>query len=198
MKSLLSAAFLLLIFATGSKAQEQTPLQKHVAFFDANNDGIVYPTETYKGLRAIGLNAALSLAASALINGFMSPKTTPDGKFNPLLPIYVSNINKAMHGGDTGVYDSNGGFVEANFEAIFEKHAKTNPNALTKQELDEMLQANKDSDVAGGNASSAEWNVLYNLCKDKDGFLQKETIRKVIDGSLFYELQKANQSSLKQ
>jgi peroxygenase len=28
---------------------ELTPLQKHVAFFDRNKDGVIYPSETYQG-----------------------------------------------------------------------------------------------------------------------------------------------------
>jgi hypothetical protein len=28
---------------------ELTPLQKHVAFFDRNKDGVIYPAETYQG-----------------------------------------------------------------------------------------------------------------------------------------------------
>ncbi|WOK91932.1 peroxygenase 3 [Canna indica] len=90
MKSLVSAAaFLLLLFAAaGSKAQAQTPLQRHAAFFDSNKDGKVYPSETY-----------------------------------------------------------------------------------------------------------SKWTVLYSLGKDKNGFLQKETVRKVLNGSLFYEWERARQSS---
>jgi peroxygenase len=28
---------------------ELTPLQRHAAFFDRDKDGVIYPSETYKG-----------------------------------------------------------------------------------------------------------------------------------------------------
>lgn len=31
---------------------ELTPLQRHVAFFDRNKDGVIYPSETYEGTHA--------------------------------------------------------------------------------------------------------------------------------------------------
>jgi peroxygenase len=41
-------------------------------------------------------------------------------------------------------------FVPAKLDEMFTKHAKTVPNALTKDELDEMLKDNREKmDVAG-------------------------------------------------
>jgi hypothetical protein len=32
-----------------SSTADLTPLQRHVAFFDRNKDGVIYPSETYQG-----------------------------------------------------------------------------------------------------------------------------------------------------
>ncbi|KAJ8459970.1 hypothetical protein OPV22_032896 [Ensete ventricosum] len=182
----------------GEEEMEMTPLQKHVAFFDRNNDGIIYPSETYRGFRAIGSSVALSAASAVFINGFLSPKTSPGKIPSPLLPIYVKNIHKGKHGSDSGVYDSEGRFVASKFEGIFQKHAKTNPNALTSKELMEMLRANREpKDYSGRLAGWTEWKVLYMLCKDKEGLLQKETVRAVYDGSLFVKMEEEQKSSKK-
>lgn len=45
--------------------------------------------------------------------------------------------------------------------------------------------------------SSVEWKVLYKLAKDKNGLLQKETIRGVYDGSLFEQLKKQKSADKK-
>ncbi|XP_028115230.1 probable peroxygenase 4 isoform X8 [Camellia sinensis] len=80
-------------------------------------------------------------------------------------------------------------FVPSKFEEIFCKHARTNPNALTSAELKEMRKANREpKDYGGWISSFAEWTVLYILCKDKNGLLQKDTIRGVYDGSLFEQM----------
>lgn len=39
-----------------------------------------------------------------------------------------------------------------------------------------------------------EWKVLYSLGKDENGFLHKDTVRAVYDGSLFERLEKEQKS----
>ncbi|KAF8398950.1 hypothetical protein HHK36_014815 [Tetracentron sinense] len=173
-------------------------LQKHVAFFDRNNDGIVYPWETYQGFRAIGCGIPLSTVSAFLINVALSGKTRP-GKFPSLLfPVNVKNIHMAKHGSDSGVYDTEGRFVSSKFEDIFQKHAVSNSNALTSEELMGMLKANRmPKDYSGWVASWTEWKILYVLCKDKNGLLQKDTIKAVYDGSLFEHMEKERSSARK-
>ncbi|KAL7260259.1 hypothetical protein ACSBR1_006017 [Camellia fascicularis] len=90
-------------------------------------------------------------------------------------------------------------FVPSKFEEIFSKHARKNANALTSDELMGMLKANRvPKDHKGWLASYTEWKILYVLCKDKNGLLQKETIRAVYDGSLFEQMAKEKASSRKQ
>ncbi|KAK4371185.1 hypothetical protein RND71_010660 [Anisodus tanguticus] len=132
------------IHQEGIEKREPTPLEKHVMFFDIDKNGIIYPWETFQGFRKIGSGIFLSIFASFFINFGLSRNTRP-GKWPSLLfPIEVKNIKFAKHGSDSGVYDSEGRFVHEKFEEIFKKHARSNGNALTGQELDELLKANRE------------------------------------------------------
>ncbi|CAN1244566.1 Probable peroxygenase 4, partial [Linum perenne] len=81
-------------------------------------------------------------------------------------------------------------FVPEKFEEIFAKHAKTNRHALTSEELGEMLKSNREpKNYSGWLASYSEWKILFHLGKDKNGLLQKDTVRSVYDGSLFERME---------
>lgn len=170
-----------------------TTLQKHVMFFDCNKDGIIYPWETYKGFRAIGCGILFSIGAAIFIHIMLGCKTKPGKFLSPILPIAIKNIKGGKHGSDSGVYDAEGRFIPAKFEEIFMKHSKTLKTALTSHELEEMIRANREpKDYKGWIMAYAEWKVLYVLCKDKHGLLQKETIKAAFDGSLFQQLATRN------
>lgn len=177
---------------------ENNALQKHAFFFDRNQDGIVYPWETFQGFRAIGCGFALSTAAAIFINGALSQKTRPGQSLSPLFPIEIKNIQRSKHGSDTGVYDDEGRFVPDKFEAIFRKYARSHESAFTSDELMEMLKANREpKDYGGWIGAWVEWNVLYYLCKDRRGLLHRDIIRGVYDGSLFEKMERERKSAKK-
>ncbi|KAJ0495074.1 putative plant seed peroxygenase [Helianthus annuus] len=169
---------------------DQNVLQKHVEFFDRNNDGVIYPWETFQGFRAIGCGILLSSFAAVFINVGLSGKTRPGKRYpNLLFPIHIANIKMAKHGSDSGVYDAHGRFVPSKFEEIFHKYARTNSEALTTDELDEFLKGNREpKDYGGWIGGLSEWKILYYLAKDKTGLLKKDTIKAVYDGSLFEKM----------
>ncbi|GMN72230.1 hypothetical protein TIFTF001_052812, partial [Ficus carica] len=68
----------------GHSHNNMSVLQQHAAFFDQDNNGIVYPWESYTGI---------------IPRGWLP---------NPLFPVYIANIHRAKHGSDSGVYDTEG------------------------------------------------------------------------------------------
>ncbi|KAL6911445.1 hypothetical protein ACP4OV_000250 [Aristida adscensionis] len=175
-----------------------TDLQKHVGFFDGNGDGIITMGETYNGFRSLGFGPVASSASAVFINSALGPITRPPNATSPMFDIYIENIQKGIHGSDTGSYDAQGKFVPEKFNEIFSKHGKTQPDALTSDEVDEMLNANsKPGDAKGSLAAKTEWKVLYGLAKDQNGLLHKADVRRVYDGSLFYDKKEEVASSKK-
>ncbi|KAI8799792.1 caleosin, partial [Cladochytrium replicatum] len=164
-----------------------TVLQQHMEFFDRDKNGIVYPWETFLGFYALGFNWLFSIL-TILLTEFYSIQDSwiP----NPLMPIYIKNSHRLKHGSDSDVYDEEGRFVPEKFEELFSKFDKDKKKALTLNEILEMTKSMRNiGDLVGMTAMKLEWLTLYMLC-GKNGMIDKESIRRQYDGTLFYRIER--------
>jgi peroxygenase len=168
---------------------DPSALQQHIAFFDRDDDSIIWPSDIYNGFRELGFSIVFSLGA-LLINVFFSYPTHLAHSYipDPFLRIHVDSIHKAKHGSDTGIYDSDGHLRPALFDELFDKFDKSGTGGLDYNELISLLSKDRQAaDPAGWSFAFMEWWTTW-LLLQKDGRVWKEDLRQCYDGSLFWRI----------
>ena len=161
-----------------SKAPHLTPLQRHVAFWDSNGDGIITTREVYTGFRSLGFSAPFSLAG-LLINLFFSYPTCLGHSYirDPWFRIYIDSIHKAKHGSDTGIYDSDGNVREPLFYETFDKLDSSAKGSLGVGDLLTLLKKDRAAvDPAGWSFAIMESGTTW-LLMQKGGRVWKKDLR---------------------
>lgn len=175
----------------------KTALQRHCAFFDRDQDGIISMTDTFKSLRILGFNWLFALAGMLFIHITMSYQTSPSWIPSWRMPIYLERINRCRHGSSSEAYDFEGNVVSIpavqNLLVRFDTERRGGLNAA---ELVWMIWNLRDSyDFFGWIMSAVWWSALYILVADKRGILSQEAIIAQYDGSLFYMLEAQNRKN---
>lgn len=172
-------------------SETRTDLQKHVDFFDRDNDGDIQVNETYDGLRALGMGRGKSAVVSTVIGGALGRKTGAPW-YSPTTVI-TSGIHHGKHGSDTDIYDAKG---HADFKAVekeFTAHDADKNQVLDASELEALMLSNREE--SGEAAARAEFEMLLELAGEPTqvngetvSTLSKERFHQLYDGSLFYRL----------
>nr|AEB77763.1 caleosin [Auxenochlorella protothecoides] len=174
---------------TYSPPRNLTVMQQHIAFWDRDHDGVIYPHDTFIGFRRLGFNLAICLASVPIIHGTFAWWSQDNWLPNPMFPILVKNIHRGKHGSDSEVYDTEGRFVPEKFEEIWSKYDKGNKGALTKHEIWTMIKGQRNiMDPVGWTAAWLEWFVSYLLVARQDKMMYKDDVRGILDGTIFYQI----------
>ncbi|MBM3276349.1 MAG: EF-hand domain-containing protein, partial [Candidatus Sericytochromatia bacterium] len=166
-----------------------TPLERHVMFFDRDNDGKIHVSETRSGLQELGTPFGLGWILALAINAGLSRNVM--GKVG--LTLDVDKIHKGKHPGDTGVYDAKGEYVSERFERVKTFDADKS-GALSWKEIKALMAANGGG--KGNFAALGEFGLLFYLAKDRQekdgnktvGALSLDRLKQLYDGTLFYRL----------
>lgn len=114
---------------------DKTVVEQHTVYFDRDNDGIIWPSDTYRGFRDFGWSVPLSLFATFIINVNLSYPTLPSWLPDPRFPIYVKRMYKDKHGSDSMSFDNEGRFRPQSFEDFFAKYDRGNKGGLDKRDI---------------------------------------------------------------
>ncbi|KAH6644392.1 Caleosin related protein-domain-containing protein [Boeremia exigua] len=173
----------------------QTVLQQHCAFFDRDADGILWPSDTYTGFRALGFSVLVSAIALFIIHLNFAFPTSDSWVPDPCFRINLANVHRTKHGSDSDVFDQQGRFRPQAFEDVFAKYGDAGgggegkgEEGLSLRALARMIWAQRNvGDVIGWGGAVFEWGVTWLMIWPEDGVLRKEEVRRVFDGSLFHE-----------
>lgn len=164
-------------------------LEQHCLFFDPDADGVIWPTDTFRGLWQLGYPFWLIVSATVIIHtGFSWFSSDAWILPDPFFRLKVKQMHRSKYGSDTHVFDQEGRFHPQLFENIFTKYDKENKGGLTFMDGMRMLYGNRVvADFAGMLAGFIEWLLTYFLIANEEGLCMKEDLRKCYDGSIFFE-----------
>lgn len=166
-----------------------TPLQGHVAFFDRDGDGIIWPLDTYSGFRDLRFGVLLAMFATWVIHTGFSYITMGSWIPDPFFRVSVKRMHRAKHGSDSEVYTGTGEFDQSRFNYVFDMYTQKPHSHMTFEEAMHMVHGNMNPwDVFGWMAAVLEWTATYLLLWPEDGKMAKEDIKGVYNGSIFYKI----------
>ncbi|KAF8168495.1 Caleosin [Crassisporium funariophilum] len=172
------------------QGKRNTALQAHVAFFDRDLDGIIWPTDTYIGFRELKFGVILSIVSMFIIHGGFSYVTWGSILPDPFFRLKIKHMHRGKHGSDSEIYTTIGEFDNERFNYIFDMYSSEPHTHLTFAEGVRMLHGNMNAfDPFGWSAAVFEWLATYLLIWPSDSKgISKMDVKSVYNGAIFYKI----------
>ncbi|EJD47686.1 Caleosin-domain-containing protein [Auricularia subglabra TFB-10046 SS5] len=173
--------------------ERRAALEKHCAFFDRDNDGVIWPHDTFLGLYALGFGLVISFVATFIIHTGLSWFSGDGWIPDPFFRFRIHNAHKCKHGSDSQTYDTEGRFTPQKVcVALRQWRIYSSDPAhgyLTIPDTMRMLKGNRIIvDPFGWFSAAFEWGSLWYLLWPKDRRMKREDVRAVYTGDLFYRI----------
>jgi peroxygenase len=114
-----------------------------VTYWDPDNDNIIWPGDTYTGVRKWGWLPPLALLVTFIIHFNLSYPTVPGWFPDPFFRVYVQNLHKDKHGSDSMTFDNEGRFRPQQFEDLFEKYDEGDKGGLDAWDVVRMIKGQR-------------------------------------------------------
>lgn len=173
-----------------STTNNSTALQRHVAFWDKDDDGVISPLDLYIGFRKLGFRKLTAPFCAFCICTLLSYPSQSTWYPDWGLRIYVDGVHKVKHGSDSEVYNRRGNFNAMNFEEMFEFYADgPDHDSLTLYQILYMVLSNSGRfDCYGWLVSIFHWTTLYILLGPEDRKIKKGDVKALYEGTLFWRI----------
>ncbi|KAI1761822.1 Caleosin related protein-domain-containing protein [Hypoxylon sp. FL1150] len=155
-------------------------LSRNAEYFDVDQDGVIWPRDTYAGCRKLGWGITSSSLAMIVLHSALSYPTKPG-----LIPDPLSRI--CYHKQDHHDEEEKNTTVPAS-EGILAEYNTCSKGGLSLRDV--LRFSNKQRSqhgISGWCTALVEWLALYIFLWPRDGIMRSADIRAAFDGNILYK-----------
>ncbi|KAG9008327.1 hypothetical protein FRB90_008969 [Tulasnella sp. 427] len=168
-------------------SRDPTDLQKHVAAFDRDGDGLITVEDTCWGLNKLGVPWVAAITGGIIVHLFSSYPSQRNWTPDPWFRIRIAGIHRVMHASDSHTWKRRGILDLGSFDNLM--YGDPIEGTMTLGQVLTLWKNNHDMhDILGAIFNLGEWFVTWSALKNKDGKIKKEDLRDLFTGAYFHKV----------
>ncbi|KXN88579.1 putative peroxygenase 3 [Leucoagaricus sp. SymC.cos] len=176
----------MLLVQAGTPINETASFRTMLAFFDQDKDGIIWPLDTYRGLRELGFGYFWTILGMLSIHLAFSWITWGTTLPDPFFRLKVNRMHKGKHGSDTEIYTGTGEFDPDRFDYMFKMYTEPPHTHMSIHEARKMMAGDRNPlDPFSWICAFFEWIPLFVMLDPPEHKITREDVEAVYNVSAF-------------